>query len=232
MVVLALIALAVAAAAPAVAAALGPLSRGRLEVPEWASSVVALPALGVAALASTRTTPVTGFALGATLVLCVLAAATAGAPLVLATFKIARRQPDGSPAPDAGPLRGGRVIGILERLAVAASILATWPEGIAIVLAVKGLARYPELREPHASEQFIMGTFVSVRAPRPDQRSLREAPTGAGRPPAADPGRGTSAGILRVRTAAVADRAKDFHSAAAARDLRIRAARAHFHGGA
>jgi F0F1-type ATP synthase membrane subunit c/vacuolar-type H+-ATPase subunit K len=82
--------------------------------------------------------------------------------LVLATFKIARRQPDGSPAPDAGPLRGGRVIGILERLAVAASILATWPEGIAIVLAVKGLARYPELREPHASEQFIMGTFVSV----------------------------------------------------------------------
>lgn len=48
-----------------------------------------------------RTTPVTGFALGATLVLCVLAAATAGAPLVLATFKIARRQPDGSPAPDA-----------------------------------------------------------------------------------------------------------------------------------
>ena len=108
MVVLALIALAVAAAAPAVAAALGPLSRGRLEVPEWASSVVALPALGVAALASTRTTPVTGFALGATFVLCVLAAATAGAPLVLATFKIARRQPDGSPAPDAGPLRGGR----------------------------------------------------------------------------------------------------------------------------
>ncbi len=249
MVVLALIALAVAAAAPAVAAALGPLSRGRLEVPEWASSVVALPALGVAALASTRTTPVTGFALGATLVLCVLAAATAGAPLVLATFKIARRQPDGSPAPDAGPLRGGRVIGILERLAVAASILATWPEGIAIVLAVKGLARYPELREPHASELFIWVTLVCVlgasavcgrgRAPntsllcaRPDQRSLREAPTGAGRPPAADPGRGTSAGILRVRTAAVADRAKDFHSAAAARDLRIRAARAHFHGGA
>ena len=61
MVVLALIALAVAAAAPAVAAALGPLSRGRLEVPEWASSVVALPALGVAALASTRTTPVHRF---------------------------------------------------------------------------------------------------------------------------------------------------------------------------
>jgi hypothetical protein len=24
------------------------------------------------------------------------------------------------------------------------------------------LARYPELREPHASEQFIIGTFTSV----------------------------------------------------------------------
>jgi F0F1-type ATP synthase membrane subunit c/vacuolar-type H+-ATPase subunit K len=231
MVVLALIALAVAAAAPAVAAALGPLSRGRLEVPEWASSVVALPALGVAALASTRTSPVTGFALGATLVLCVLAAATAGAPLVLATFKIARRQPDGSPAPDAGPLRGGRVIGILERLAVAASILATWPEGIAIVLAVKGLARYPELREPHASEQFIMGTFVSVLWAIA-VRLLRKVPTGAGRPRAAAPGTGISAGNLHARAAAAADRATDFHPAAAAPDRRIRAARAHFHGDA
>lgn len=162
MVVLALIALAVAAAAPIVAAILGPISGGHLAVPEWASSTVSLAALAVAAIAATRTTPVTGFALGAALVVCVLAAATAGAPVVLATFKIARRQPDGSPAPAAGPLRGGRVIGILERIAVAVSILAGWPEGIAIVLAVKGLARYPELREPHASEQFIIGTFASV----------------------------------------------------------------------
>ncbi|MDV7266995.1 hypothetical protein R4315_20920, partial [Rhodococcus oxybenzonivorans] len=55
-----------------------------------------------------------------------------------------------------------RVIGLLERAAVAAAILAGWPEGIAVVLAVKSLARYPELREPHASEQFIIGTFTSV----------------------------------------------------------------------
>ncbi|MCJ0906183.1 hypothetical protein [Rhodococcus sp. ARC_M6] len=162
MVVLALIALALAAAAPVVTAAMPKLSGGHIQIPEWASATVSLPALGVAALAATRTMPVTGFALGATLVLCVLAAATAGAPIVLATFKIARRQPDGSPAPNAGPLRGGRVIGVLERVAVAVSILAGWPEGIAIVLAVKGLARYPELREPHASEQFIIGTFASV----------------------------------------------------------------------
>lgn len=162
MVVLALIALAVAAVAPLVGAALRPATGGHVDPPEWASAAVALPALAVAAVAASRTVPVTGFALGATLVLCVVAAATAGAPTVLAMFKIARRQRDGSPAPDAGPLRGGRVIGMLERIAVAVAVLAGWPEGIAIVLAVKGLARYPELREPHASEQFIIGTFASV----------------------------------------------------------------------
>ncbi len=34
--------------------------------------------------------------------------------------------------------------------------------GIAVVLAVKGLARYPEIRDQHAGEQFIIGTFASV----------------------------------------------------------------------
>ncbi|AZG44361.1 hypothetical protein [Gordonia insulae] len=63
---------------------------------------------------------------------------------------------------EAGPLRGGRVIGYLERAAVAATLLAGWPEGLAVILAVKSLARYPELRAPHAGEQFIMGTFASV----------------------------------------------------------------------
>ncbi|MEO9330163.1 hypothetical protein [Gordonia aurantiaca] len=69
---------------------------------------------------------------------------------------------EGTPSIEAGPLRGGRVIGYLERLAVVSTLMASWPEGLAIILAVKGLARYPELRAPQASEQFIMGTFVSV----------------------------------------------------------------------
>ena len=63
---------------------------------------------------------------------------------------------------EAGPLRGGRVIGYLERLAVVTTLMAGWPEGLAIILAVKSLARYPELRHPGAAEQFIIGTFVSV----------------------------------------------------------------------
>ncbi|MFD4183776.1 hypothetical protein [Rhodococcus sp. NPDC058514] len=164
MTTLALILLGLAALSPVA------LASGRIRL--WISPTVATLALGGAALAAAASDPVKGFALGATLVLAVLAAATGGAPLVRAAFRIAKRQDDAGPTPDKvmpaprvvgeGPLRGGRIIGVLERAAVAVSILAGWPEGLAVVLAVKGLARYPELREPHASEQFIIGTFTSV----------------------------------------------------------------------
>ncbi len=61
-------------------------------------------------------------------------------------------------------LRGGAWVGVLERLAIYASLLAGFPEGIAIALAIKGLARYPELSATTsgAAERFIIGTFVSV----------------------------------------------------------------------
>jgi hypothetical protein len=68
-------------------------------------------------------------------------------------------------------LRGGALIGSLERGAIYAALVAGWPEGLAIVLAIKGLARYPELRSPDqpasvtpqaVAERFIIGTFTSV----------------------------------------------------------------------
>lgn len=61
-------------------------------------------------------------------------------------------------------LPGGRWIGILERLGTYACILAGFPMGIAMILAVKGLGRYPELRageSPRVGELFIIGTFAS-----------------------------------------------------------------------
>lgn len=161
MTALSLTLIAIAALVGTVAGRLGAASRPAGVVARLAP-VAAVLALAGAALAASAAPPVHGFALAATYVLTVAAAATGGAPMVLAAFRFARRQPDAGPEPDDGPLRGGRVIGLLERTAVAVSILAGWPEGIAIVLAVKGLARYPELREPHASEQFIIGTFTSV----------------------------------------------------------------------
>jgi hypothetical protein len=60
-------------------------------------------------------------------------------------------------------LRGGTWIGLLERLSVTGTVLAGHPEGVAIVVAVKGLGRYPELREhPVASERFVVGTLASL----------------------------------------------------------------------
>ena len=66
-----------------------------------------------------------------------------------------------------GPLKGGRWIGILERLAITGVIVGGYPEGVAVIIAIKGLGRYPELRghtgedSSAASERFIVGTLAS-----------------------------------------------------------------------
>jgi hypothetical protein len=76
----------------------------------------------------------------------------------------------------ASVLRGGAWIGGFERTGVFATLVAGWPEGIAVVLGLKGLGRYSELksdgpstgREPAppvqggVAERFIIGTFCSV----------------------------------------------------------------------
>ncbi|MCZ4536088.1 hypothetical protein O4159_11570 [Gordonia terrae] len=153
-------------------------------------AVVLLVLAGVTAVLAAVATPAGGFLASAVPVVAALAAVTGGGPVVrtvLVAGGVGQHpgpgpDPEGSPddgsgddthAPDsptpaptdpaeAGPLRGGRVIGYLERLAVVTTLMAGWPEGLAIILAVKSLARYPELRAPHAAEQFIMGTFASV----------------------------------------------------------------------
>ena len=60
-------------------------------------------------------------------------------------------------------LRGGTWIGILERLATTAALLTGQAGMVAVVVAVKGLGRYPELREnPGASERFVIGSLASL----------------------------------------------------------------------
>jgi len=59
-------------------------------------------------------------------------------------------------------LRGGAMIGVLERLAVAGALLTGASQGLALVVAVKALGRYPELRTAGASERFIIGTLASL----------------------------------------------------------------------
>jgi hypothetical protein len=61
-------------------------------------------------------------------------------------------------------LRGGTWIGVLERAAIVGSVLVGYPEAIAVVVAIKGLGRFPELRAASgaaASERFIIGTLTS-----------------------------------------------------------------------
>ncbi|KRE77506.1 hypothetical protein [Arthrobacter sp. Soil763] len=93
----------------------------------------------------------------------------------------AARSADGAPAPDAASgtapasagqavpvsgtriLRGGAIIGVLERLAVSLAILTGQPVAIAYVVAIKGLGRFAELKEtPVAAERFIIGTLTSL----------------------------------------------------------------------
>jgi hypothetical protein len=58
-------------------------------------------------------------------------------------------------------LRGGRVIGLLERLAVAGAIVAGFPETLAVIVAIKGVGRFTELDNSAVRERFIVGTLAS-----------------------------------------------------------------------
>ncbi|HJV98697.1 MAG TPA: hypothetical protein VJ617_06350 [Arthrobacter sp.] len=71
--------------------------------------------------------------------------------------------PSSQPVPAQRILRGGAIIGVLERLAVCLAILAGQPVAIAYVVAIKGLGRFAELKEtPVAAERFIIGTLTSM----------------------------------------------------------------------
>lgn len=59
-------------------------------------------------------------------------------------------------------MRGGTVIGYLERVAVVISIIAGYPEAVAVVVAVKGIGRFSELAAAEARERFIIGTLASL----------------------------------------------------------------------
>jgi hypothetical protein len=94
----------------------------------------------------------------------VLAAVAAGGPVATAVLRAgdpAAVGVSGGPQ-DPAILRGGAWIGVLERAAVAAALLAGSDQGLVVVLAVKGLGRYAELRAPAAAERFILGTLASA----------------------------------------------------------------------
>lgn len=100
--------------------------------------------------------------------LAVLLSTLLGMPLVAGLLRRIRRKqplPEPSPAETTPPvvLRGGAWIGIFERFAVTLAILAGYPAGIGVVVAIKGLGRFPELLKARdVSELFIIGTLASM----------------------------------------------------------------------
>jgi hypothetical protein len=131
--------------------------------PQWAGVVLALLVAGAALLAwrsgrATADVRQWGVAISA------LAAVLGGGPVASAVLRSAdptNAAAAGGPG-DPEVLRGGAWVGVLERAALAGTLLAGWPEGLAVVIAVKGLGRYAELKKPAAAERFIIGTLASL----------------------------------------------------------------------
>ncbi|MDF1602738.1 hypothetical protein [Nocardioides sp. YIM 152315] len=137
----------------------------------WVPAALVLVAAAAAVAAAPERVAVEGNA-AATLLMALggAVAVAGGGPATALVFDLVdRREPPTESLDRAGHvLRGGAWIGALERLATFATLVAGWPEGLAVVLALKGLGRYPELRAAEdgvrtgAAERFIIGTFTSV----------------------------------------------------------------------
>jgi hypothetical protein len=137
-------------------------------------------------LAATAPDPVAGTVLAAAVCLLGILAGSAvtGAVLGVAMRRDLRRgdvrrgthggilvsttdEPLGDPTLPTAPqpsevLRGGAVIGFLERFAIVGAALVGHLEIVAAVIAVKGLGRFSELDSPAARERFIVGTLTST----------------------------------------------------------------------
>ena len=126
-------------------------------------AVLLLVVLAVAAALALRTGRVGDGVEMAGVLLAVVAAALGGGPIATAVLRAA--DPDRGPsrrrASDPEVLRGGTWIGVLERTAMAVTVLAGFEEGLAVLVAIKGLGRFNELKAPVASERFIIGTLAS-----------------------------------------------------------------------
>lgn len=147
------------------------VSRALDDLPWWVAAGLPSVALGaVALLAAVAAGDVSGPPVDAAAVLAVVVATLAGGTVATAVLRGAEQSgvtgvsyPTETLEPGEPPqeLRGGLWIGALERAAVAVCLLVGQPAGLALVIAVKGLGRYPELRAPGAAERFIIGTFAS-----------------------------------------------------------------------
>ncbi|MFP5252788.1 MAG: hypothetical protein ACLGH4_03215 [Actinomycetes bacterium] len=140
-----------------------------------------LATLGLLGLLHGEVTGPDGVLAAALLVDLFVVAVAGGGPLTATVLSLVDRglvgTAEGAHAEEV--LRGGAWIGVFERAAVFATLAAGWPEGLAVVLALKGLGRYSELRADAAApsggqgaetrvatggvaERFLVGSFASM----------------------------------------------------------------------
>ncbi|MET0725055.1 MAG: hypothetical protein ABWY36_01805 [Leifsonia sp.] len=142
----------------------------------WAAGAAVIVALVLAWLAHSTLPPVLGvlvalagsamavFGGGPAAVLALQLATKGSVPegthggIVLPVASVA----DGVAPTEYEVLRGGTTIGVLERFATVATIIAGFPEGLAVIVAVKGVGRFTELSAAESRERFIIGTLASL----------------------------------------------------------------------
>lgn len=140
-----------------------PLARTRVLVAVLAVEVTVTAAVGwLAGSGPPLDPPWSWAAVG----LAEVAALLCGGAVTFAVLALAdRASRPGGPRVQRTILRGGTWIGALERLAMTATVVVGWPEGLLAIVAVKAFARYPELKSGQNSgaiERFIIGTFASL----------------------------------------------------------------------
>lgn len=99
-----------------------------------------------------------------------------GASVVAVVFRIAdppRRRTLAAPGslaepsrgddltPPAGTMRGGAMIGVLERAAIIAAVACGQPSVLAVIVAVKAIGRFSELEGAIMRERFLVGSLAS-----------------------------------------------------------------------
>lgn len=90
-----------------------------------------------------------------------IAVVLGGMPLI--DWALRRIDPEGEGSGHGTP-RGGRWIGILERAWVFIAIAVGYPAAIGVLVAIKGLGRFGDLKEGDTAfaERFIIGTLLSM----------------------------------------------------------------------
>lgn len=131
-------------------------------------SVVGIAVALLSCIAAALLPPVPGWLAVIIISVAIIASAAHGWFVVKLTFEIA--DPPTSPlesgrqplAPPEGTMRGGWIIGLLERAATTATIGTGQLVALAVIVAVKGVGRFGELDKPESRERFIIGTLASL----------------------------------------------------------------------